>query len=68
LKLSVENNGEAIAEEILPEIFEPFFTAKVKGTGLGLSIVRKIARAHRGEVDLAKNENGCVRFELILPE
>lgn len=68
LKLSVENNGKAIAKKILPDIFEPFFTAKAKGTGLGLSIVRKIARAHKGEISLAKNENGCVRFELILPE
>ena len=67
-RLFVENDGEAIAEEIVPKIFEPFFTAKAKGTGLGLSIVRKIARSHQGEIVLAKNENGCVRFELTLPD
>ena len=67
-RLFVENDGEAIAEEIVPQIFEPFFTAKAKGTGLGLSIVRKIARSHQGEIVLAKNENGCVRFELTLPD
>jgi signal transduction histidine kinase len=66
-RLFVENNGAAIAKEIVPQIFEPFFTAKAKGTGLGLSIVRKIARAHKGEIVLAINENGCVRFELTLP-
>lgn len=66
-KLFVENNGEAVGEEIVPKIFEPFFTAKAKGTGLGLSIVRKIARSHQGEILLAKNENGSVRFELTLP-
>jgi two-component system, NtrC family, sensor histidine kinase HydH len=68
IKLFVENDGEAIAEEIVPHIFEPFFTAKAKGTGLGLSIVRKIARSHKGEIVLAKNENGCVRFGLTLPD
>ncbi len=67
-KLFVENNGEAIPEEIVQKIFEPFFTAKAKGTGLGLSIVRKIARSHQGEIRLAKNENGCVRFEMKLPD
>jgi two-component system, NtrC family, sensor histidine kinase HydH len=68
IKFFVENDGEAIAEEIVRQIFEPFFTAKTKGTGLGLSIVRKIARSHKGEIVLAKNENGCVRFELTLSD
>lgn len=67
IKLFVENNGEKIPEEILPKIFDPFFTAKPKGTGLGLSIVKSIARSHKGEVALAKNENGEVRFEILLP-
>lgn len=64
----VENNGEKIPSEIAEKIFEPFFTAKPKGTGLGLSIVRKIARMHKGEILLAKNESGNVRFEIILPK
>lgn len=67
LTLSVENSGEKIPDEIAAKIFEPFFTAKSGGTGLGLSIVSNIARAHGGEVSLAKNENGKVRFEIALP-
>lgn len=67
LTLFVENDGERIAGEIAPRIFEPFFTAKSQGTGLGLSIVRNIARAHGGDVLLAANKNGRVRFEIVLP-
>lgn len=67
-KLFVENSGEAISAEIAAKIFEPFFTAKPKGTGLGLSIVRNIARSHSGDILLEKNENGCVRFSIILPK
>lgn len=67
LTLSVENIGEKIGGEIAAKIFEPFFTAKSQGTGLGLSIVRNIARAHGGEILLAENEDGRVRFEFILP-
>jgi len=64
----VENNGEAIPTDIVGKIFEPFFTAKPKGTGLGLSIIRNIARSHRGEISLTKNENGRIRFEIKIPE
>lgn len=60
----LENEGHAIPEDIAPRIFEPFFTNGEKGTGLGLSIVRNIARAHGGDVFLAANENGKVRFEI----
>lgn len=60
----MENDGDAIPEDIVPRIFEPFFTIGANGTGLGLSIVRNIARAHGGDIYLAANENGKVRFEI----
>ena len=62
--LFVENNGEHIPDEIQNKIFEPFFTNGANGTGLGLPIVRNIARAHGGDVHLARNEDGKVRFEI----
>ena len=38
------DNGKGIAPEVLPKIFDPFYTTKEvgKGTGLGLSIAYKI--------------------------
>lgn len=62
--LFVENEGEAVPADRLQKIFEPFFTGGAHGTGLGLSIVRNIARSHGGDIYLAENENGKVRFEL----
>jgi signal transduction histidine kinase len=62
--LFTENPGDAIPEDMADRIFEPFFTDGARGTGLGLSIVRNIARAHGGDVYLASNENGKVKFEI----
>ncbi|RNC64223.1 PAS domain-containing sensor histidine kinase [Proteiniphilum sp. X52] len=46
--LDVCNNGRPIAEEVLPNIFVPFFTTKPSGTGIGLSVSRYIMRLHGG--------------------
>lgn len=67
VKIFVENSGEAISNELVERIFEPFFTAKPKGTGLGLAIVKNIVKSHQGEIRLAKNEHGQVKFEISIP-
>jgi len=46
--LDVCNNGQLIAEDVLPNIFVPFFTTKHSGTGIGLSVSRYIMRLHGG--------------------
>jgi signal transduction histidine kinase len=65
--LFLESSGPAIPAEAVAQIFEPFFTTKPSGSGLGLPITRSIAQAHGGDVALALNEPGHVRFALTLP-
>ena len=60
----VENPGPAIPPDVVPRLFEPFFTTRPRGTGLGLAIARTTARAHGGDVELTTNEDGRVRFTL----
>ena len=48
IHLDVCNNGQPIAEDVLPNIFVPFFTTKHSGTGIGLSVSRYIMRLHGG--------------------
>ncbi len=62
--LYLENEGQPVPNDLKERIFEPFFTDGAKGTGLGLPIVRNIARAHGGDIFLAGNEDGKVRFEI----
>ena len=54
----ISDSGEGIPEEMLPLIFEPFYTTKKigHGTGLGLSISRKIVEEHGGFIQ-AKNRS-----------
>lgn len=65
----ISDTGPGIPADILPRIWEPFFTTKEpgKGTGLGLSTVRGIVTSHLGfcEVETAPDE-GTV-FRVYLP-
>jgi two-component system NtrC family sensor kinase len=68
IRIEVEDSGAPIPEEILPEIFNPFFTTKDpdRGTGLGLSVCFEIM-AENGGCIYAENLDRGVRFTLQLP-
>jgi len=51
----VTNSGTEISENILNQIFEPFFSTKPGGSGLGLAICRNIADAHRATIRVRNN-------------
>jgi signal transduction histidine kinase len=67
--VAVHNDGPPIPAEVLPRIFEPFERGEAGGAGLGLGlyIVREIARAHRGEVEVASSTGAGTTFTLTLP-
>jgi len=48
--LTVKDNGPGIPEEILENIFVPFYTTKESGSGIGLSLSRQIMRLHKGNI------------------
>lgn len=65
--LSVRDTGAGIAPEILPRVFDPFFTTRDGGTGLGLSICHRIVREHGGWIDIDTRSGGGTRVAVILP-
>ncbi|MHC4661220.1 MAG: sensor histidine kinase [Planctomycetota bacterium] len=67
--LVVEDTGIGIDEDILEQIFLPFFTTKEpdKGTGLGLSVVHGIVEAHGGEIKVSSEVGSGTRFAIKLP-
>ncbi|MEZ6184508.1 MAG: ATP-binding protein [Planctomycetota bacterium] len=66
--LEVEDDGPGIPEEVLPRIFEPFFSTKgSEGTGLGLSVVHGIVLSHGGSVRVDSSPGRGATFRLELP-
>ena len=60
----VRDRGAGIPPEVLPHVFEPFFSTKGgRGTGLGLATVYGVARQHGGfvEVDSAPGQGTTIR-------
>jgi signal transduction histidine kinase len=69
LYLIVEDTGKGMSEEVLKQIFLPFFTTKDfdQGTGLGLTVVQSIVDAHRGKIQVSSHIDKGSRFEVELP-
>ncbi|MCX7804169.1 MAG: ATP-binding protein [Planctomycetota bacterium] len=65
--VSISDTGTGIAPEILPKIFDPFFTSKEVGTGLGLSISQKIVDQHGGRIEVATEVGKGSAFTVFLP-
>jgi len=66
--LRVDDTGTGIAPEVLPHIFEPFYTTKAgRGTGLGLSQVYGIVRQHSGFIDVKTSMGRGSSFLIYLP-
>ncbi|CAD7777349.1 MAG: Sensor protein ZraS [Candidatus Methanoperedenaceae archaeon GB37] len=61
------DTGTGMQEEVLENIFTPFFTTKEKGSGLGLSIVKKIIENHEGRVKIESKIGEGTRVIVFLP-
>lgn len=67
--VSISDDGPGIPKELLPKIFNSFFTTKPegKGTGLGLSITQGIVKDHGGRIDVQSRPGKGTTFRLFLP-
>jgi len=67
--VSFHDDGPGIPKEILPSIFDPFYTTKRpgRGTGLGLSICKSVLKEHNGTVEAANAADGGAVFTVTLP-
>ena len=50
--VKVEDNGVGIAQELIDQVFVPFFSTKEQGSGIGLSLARQVMNMHEGSIYL----------------
>jgi two-component system, NtrC family, sensor histidine kinase HydH len=66
-ELAVRDRGRGLPPEIADRLFEPFTSQRDGGIGLGLAIVRRIVRAHGGDVVARNRAGGGAEFIVTLP-
>ncbi|MEQ1906144.1 MAG: HAMP domain-containing sensor histidine kinase [Pirellulaceae bacterium] len=67
--LIIEDNGIGIPDDILPAIFDPFFSGREAGRGLGFGLTKawRIAQDHGGTLTCLSSKPGATRFQFKLP-
>jgi PAS domain S-box-containing protein len=66
--VTVADTGSGIDPEVLPRIFQPFFTSKKRrGLGLGLPICDRIVKAHGGRITVESRPGHGTTFKIYLP-
>ncbi len=64
--IDVSNNCGPIAEDIVENIFAPFFSTKRDGSGIGLALSRQIVYLHGGTLSLSSNTPDRITFTIVL--
>ncbi len=70
ISLIIEDTGVGMSDEIIKQIFIPFFTTKDvgQGTGLGLPVVHGIVTSHGGTINVASKVGQGTQFNIKLPK
>jgi PAS domain S-box-containing protein len=71
IRIALEDEGKGIPEDILPKIFDPYFSTKdtysQKGLGLGLSICHSVIKRHRGHISIDSKVGVGTKVTVYLP-
>jgi two-component system sensor kinase FixL len=67
IEVKVSDTGSGFREDVIPNLFQTFFTTKETGMGVGLSISRSIIEAHGGRMTAESNASGGATFRFTLP-
>ena len=62
----VTDDGPGIPEDVLPRIYEPFFSTKESGTGMGMAIVHSLVAMHGGRIEIGTSPEGTT-LDVELP-
>lgn len=66
-RIAVADSGPGVDPDLLPRIFDPYFSTHDTGTGLGLAIARRIAEEHGGTITARNRAQGGLEVTVTLP-
>ncbi|MBI2198500.1 MAG: PAS domain-containing protein [Candidatus Rokubacteria bacterium] len=66
-EVTVRDTGPGIAEDVLPHVFDPYFTTRPTGVGLGLPIAHRIVQGHDGSIDVESHLGSGTTMIIRLP-
>jgi two-component system sensor kinase FixL len=67
VEIAISDTGKGLPENVIANLFQPFFTTKDAGMGVGLSISKTIVEAHGGQMRAEPNAAGGATFRFTLP-
>ncbi len=65
--VEVEDRGPGIEEEVIEQLFKPFFTTREKGSGLGLALTKRIIDEHGGQIEIDSEVGRGTIIRFLLP-
>ena len=65
--IEVEDDGTGIPADVLPRLFDTFFSTKESGSGLGLALTQQIVKDHGGDVAVASTVGRGTTFKVSVP-
>jgi signal transduction histidine kinase len=67
MRIRVTDDGPGIPPDVLPRIYEPFFSTKETGTGMGMAIVHSLVTMHGGKIEIETSPSGTT-FDVFIPQ
>ena len=64
--IRIQDDGDGIAEEDIPHIFDRFYMGRSGKSGIGLALTREIIHLHKGTIRARNGDTGAV-FEISIP-
>jgi signal transduction histidine kinase len=65
--VEITDTGVGIAKQVLPSVYDPFFTTRAEGTGLGLAIAKRYVVQNSGQLDIASTPGVGTTVSITLP-
>ncbi len=68
-QIEISDNGQVIAADVLPHLFDPFFSVRAggEGIGLGLAVTHSIVSGFGGAIDVESTPARGTTFRIVLP-